>query len=351
MPRFQTAPDALYTVAELFEGYDPARPESFGSTPDFRIYHEFVADGGAASTNRPMVMARAEHDCSIMELLVDRLIDRKVVAIMGGHAVKRGSQAYDDAAVASAMLTERGFLVITGGGPGAMEAAHLGAAVGRPGQDLDAALRHLATGVLDSGGKPVTYGGDPKDPAPINPEAVTALGEYYRTGWEVRQSYPAGGGVAIPTWMYGWEPTTVFAGEVAKYFQNSIREDGLLAAATHGIIYAQGSAGTLQEVFQDGAQNFYRSFPAPAEAGRGMFSPMVFLGDFWTVDDPADAGRRTLPVKHLLDKLWRMSSDGPGEADRLVSYVTTPDAAVAAIEAFPGLPVAPALMIASRRQR
>ena len=351
MPKFDGAPRALYSIAELFAGYDPGRPETFGATPDFQIYHEFVADGGAASTNRPMVTARAGHDCAILGLLADRLVDRRVVAIMGGHAVRRGTPAYVDAALVAALLTERGFLVITGGGPGAMEAAHLGAAVGRPGQRLEAALRRMGTGSLDVGGMPVRFTGDPADPAPIDAKAVAALGEYYRTGWEVRESYPDGGGIAIPTWMYGWEPTTVFAAEVAKYFQNSIREDGLLAAATHGIVYAQGSAGTVQEIFQDAAQNYYRSFPAPAEAGHGMFSPMVFLGDFWTLDDPGGAARGTLPVQHLLDRLWATNAKVSGDAAKLVSYVTTPEAAASAIEAFSGLPTAPALLVAARRSR
>ena len=147
--------------------------------------------------------------------------------------------------------------------------------------------------------------------------------------------------------MYGWEPTTVFAADIGKYFQNSIREDGLLAAATHGIVFAEGSAGTLQEVFQDAAQNFYRSFPAPPEAGSGIFSPMVFLGDYWTTDPDADPTvpmpnrRKSLPVRHLLDMLWRKMKNGPAPADELVVYASTPKEAVDAVLAFRGLPVAP----------
>src|SRR5262249_60429254 len=83
-----------------------------------------------------------------------------------------------------------------------------------------------------------------------------------------------GESVAIPTWLYGHEPTSALATHVAKYFQNSIREDGLLAVASHGVIYAEGRAGTLQEIFQDANQNFYRLF--------GNFTPMTFYGaDYW----------------------------------------------------------------------
>jgi len=42
----------------------------------------------------------------------------------------------------------------------------------------------------------------------------------------------------------------------------------MLAVATAGIVFAPGGAGTIQEIFQDAAQNAYRTF------GR---SPMVFL--------------------------------------------------------------------------
>jgi predicted Rossmann-fold nucleotide-binding protein len=79
----------------------------------------------------------------------------------------------------------------------------------------------------------------------------------------------------VPTWRYGNEPSTSFATHIAKYFQNSIREDGLLAIAQQGIVFSKGKAGTMQEIFQNGAQNFYRM--------HGFFSPMVLLGvDHWT---------------------------------------------------------------------
>ena len=98
-----------------------------------------------------------------------------------------------------------------------------------------------------------------------------------------------GRSVAVPTWHYGHEPSSPFATHIAKYFQNSVREDGLLAIATYGVIYAEGKAGTLQEIFQDAAQNYYRTCR--------WFSPMVLLGKrYWT---------RTYPVAALLDRLFK----------------------------------------------
>ena len=86
--------------------------------------------------------------------------------------------------------------------------------------------------------------------------------------------------LGIPTWLYGHEPSTPFATHIAKFFENSLREDSILTLAYGGIIYAPGSAGTMQEIFQDAVQNHYLSF--------GFSSPMIFLGKhFWTNEMPA----------------------------------------------------------------
>ena len=62
-------------------------------------------------------------------------------------------------------------------------------------------------------------------------------------------------------------------------FRSSVREEGLLAIAKGGIIFAPGSAGTIQEVFQEAAQNHYVTF--------GNISPMVFLNqEYWKEDKP-----------------------------------------------------------------
>ena len=61
-----------------------------------------------------------------------------------------------------------------------------------------------------------------------------------------------------------------------------------MALAKQGVIYAEGKAGTIQEIFQDGAQNYYKTFE--------YFSPMVFLGvQYWTT---------TYPVVGVLEKLF-----------------------------------------------
>ena len=85
--------------------------------------------------------------------------------------------------------------------------------------------------------------------------------------------------LGIPTWLYGHEPSTPFATHIAKFFENSLREDNILTLAFGGTIYAPGSAGTLQEIFQEAVQNHYLSY--------GFASPMIFLGKrFWTEEIP-----------------------------------------------------------------
>ena len=96
--------------------------------------------------------------------------------------------------------------------------------------------------------------------------------------------------LGVPTWLYGHEPATPFATHIAKYFDNSIREDSILTIAKGGIIYSPGSAGTMQEIFQEAVQNHYLSF--------GYASPMIFLNKkYWTEEMPV-----YLLMEHLVQK-------------------------------------------------
>jgi predicted Rossmann-fold nucleotide-binding protein len=121
-----------------------------------------------------------------------------------------------------------------------------------------------------------------------------------------------GESLAIPTWGYGHEPPTPFATQIAKYFQNSIREDGLVAIARQGIICMEGKAGTIQEIFQDATQNYYRL--------SGQASPVVLFGrEYWT---------STFPVVGVLQKLF------PANFERSVLVTDDMEEAAQFIEAF-----------------
>ena len=115
--------------------------------------------------------------------------------------------------------------------------------------------------------------------------------EWLDTAFQVRARFPQEHfkSLGVPTWLYGHEPATPFATHIAKYFENALREDGLLTIAKGGLIYSPGSAGTLQEIFQEAVQNHYLSF--------GYASPMIFLGvDYWTEE---------MPIYRLLEHLMQ----------------------------------------------
>jgi predicted Rossmann-fold nucleotide-binding protein len=266
---------SLYTPEELYAGFEPAQPESYAGTLDARIYAHWSAQGRANPPSILETLAQRLHDHAITdameELLAGEGKPRKVVAIMGGHAMLRGQPDYRSVAVLARELTRRGFFMVSGGGPGAMEATHVGAWFARRSEaELEEGLAMLA-----------------KAPSYMDREWLSRAFEV-RAAFPLRpEDRPACESLGIPTWHYGHEPPNAFATFVAKYFANSVREDGLLTVARGGIVYSPGSAGTIQEIFQDACQNHYNTV--------GVVSPMIFLGtEFWT---------RRRPIYPLLAQL------------------------------------------------
>jgi len=249
----------LYSPEELFAGFDDHHPESYTDTPDATIYRSYMA---APATPREAgldeVLARRLHDFSITDALQDFLDDhdpRGVIAVMGGHDAPRGTAHYRGIASLTHHLRRDGYLILSGGGPGIMEAANLGAYfANESAETLSAAIDELV-----------------RDPM------FTPVGPWLAAAWRVRRrvAKPARS-LGIPTWFYGHEPPNAFATDIAKYFENSEREEGLLAIAKDGIVFAEGNAGTVQEIFQDANQNYYKTYYERA-------SPMVLFGrEYWT---------------------------------------------------------------------
>lgn len=248
---YEIGRQTLYTAEDLYG------PDEY----DKRVYECYLHKGKQASSTKEL-LARTMHDYCIRKALEDFMATRDpllTVGIMGGHGIKRTSTQYRQVALISKRLTEAGHLMVTGGGPGAMEATHFGAwMAGRTIEEVDEALEMLA-----------------------------ACPEFNDNDWiqvamDVRHHFPQEGcyqSLGVPTWLYGHEPATPFATNIAKFFDNSVREDFILTASYGGIIFTPGSAGTLQEIFQDATQNHYLSF--------GFSSPMVFLGSqFWHDEVP-----------------------------------------------------------------
>ncbi len=299
-PRFEGLPfnpyrNTLYDPEELYSGFVPGRPETWTESLDNRIYRQWHDSGGATDADILQTLARRIHDHAITDALHELIDGRRVVAVMGGHSLERDSPEYATVARLGLSLTRLDRLTATGGGPGAMEAAHLGAFLAPfDGDALAEALAMLA---------PV-----PRFDSP---------GPWLDSSWRVRETFaaagPQGAGLGIPTWLYGHEPPNVFASHIAKYFANSVREDGLLAIATHGVVFTPGSAGTVQEIFQDVTQNHYQVTGPP--------SPMVFLNRrFWTEELPvADLLRAVGGERDWLDLVY-FTDDVDEAAEILGAY-------------------------------
>jgi len=301
---FQPIRNTVYTAQELFAGYRPSELGSYATTMDFRSYQWFVKTGRSTPIDPYAAMMRALHDSSVTFDVGAIIADRRVVGIMGGHQLPRDSAAYRSIAELGRDLARRDMLVCTGGGPGAMEAGHLGAALsGHDDAELDSAISVLRAMPLMPTLLRIVAPDGTADPA-----LVKVAHDWFAPAWEMSMAIvdPVAS-ISIPTWHYGHEPTSPFATHIAKLFQNSIREDGLLTIARQGIVFTQGSAGTLHEVFQDAEQNFYAT-------GGSLFSPMVFLdSQYWT---------KTLPVHQLVDALFKTADPAIVKAFQKLVLVT-----------------------------
>ena len=274
------------------------------------------------------VMFERLHDYSIEYALRAFLhppsgVPPKVVAIMGGHERPRAElldgtdSPYMQIALLSWRLARSGFTIATGGGPGAMEAGNLGAwFAGRPERELRAAVRMLSA-------VPTIQA--------IPGSVLWNSGEWMAPAFRVMAAYPlkrttkrTENSLGVPTWFYGHEPPNPFATHIAKYFQNSIREDGLLTLANRGVIFAEGSGGTVQEIFQDACLNYYAT---PANQ-----APMVLFGsDYWNPQSvsPDPTKDRRKPVYPLLLKLAKEKKFGhlltlTDSIDDIVAFVRNP---------------------------
>ena len=250
----------LYTAGELYQDIGLTEYEA---TLDARVYEWSILPRQRASVDA--TLASALHDHAIGEALDELLAEgdfagTRMVGVMGGHAGQRGTTDFANAARLGRLLASSGLTVATGGGPGAMEAANLGAYLsGLSDADFDDEVGALAA-------------------VPGYRPSVTA---WARAAADVVERHPEGtASLGIPTWFYGHEPPNLFATHIAKYFANAIREAILLELCNGGIIFLPGSAGTVQEVFQDACENYYGS--------PETITPMVLVGrEHWEHRYPA----------------------------------------------------------------
>jgi hypothetical protein len=117
----------LYSPDKLMGEYQVGVTGSYQNTLDGRVYDHYVKNGKDHPASILETLAQRLHDHAITDALEELIDGRKVVAIMGGHSLKRSDPNYIKVARISGELTRRGYLMTSGGGPGAMEATHLGA--------------------------------------------------------------------------------------------------------------------------------------------------------------------------------------------------------------------------------
>lgn len=239
----------LYTWQELMNGFSAEKDDSI----DADIYRHFSKKKYNPTINEALWQRVHDHAMddslrSLLEFDAEGMTKKRCVGFMGGHSTMRTDTNYRKTALTSKLLAEAGYFVVSGGGPGIMEATNLGAYfAGRTETELLDAIQILQLSPHYSNKK------------------------FHQQAFKVIEKYPNGAeSLAIPTWFYGHEPSNLFATHIAKYFSNSIREDTLLAISLYGIVCAPGSAGTTQEIFMDATQNHYGTF--------NYYSPMVFLG-------------------------------------------------------------------------
>ena len=293
---FSTYPKSLYTSKMLYDGYDYHDESTFETCYDTRVYRSYMSFGQRGQDVRE-TLARSLHDHFITHHLYNLLShydEKMVIGVMGGHARRRDDPMYRQIVYLSKKLTEMGRLMITGGGPGAMEATHLGAYMAsRTDAEVEEAL------------------------AMMTPSPTFRDEGWLRRSFEVMERFPLASdyrSLAIPTYFYGHEPTAPFATDIAKYFDNSVREDGIVTVAKGGIIYTPGAAGTMQEIFQDAGQNHYET--------EGYASPMIFLGkDYYTNYMPAYSVLKDLSDRGIFkNMLLTISDDNDEIIDAIVKF-------------------------------
>ncbi|MCE1174687.1 MAG: LOG family protein [Propionibacteriales bacterium] len=266
----------LYSPAELYADLDAG----YRYTRDAVIYRWWRHVGQHRSLTSELAMTL--HDHAITEALGDCAL-AGAIGVMGGHRVTRDSADYAAAADLGRALAQAGHAVITGGGPGAMEAVNLGAGLAGTAADLRAAV----------------------DLVSAAPTFTAAVEPWAQTAFTVTERFELqGASYGVPTWLYGHEPPNAFCVGVAKLFSNAIREDVLLRLASGGLVCLPGAAGTVQEIFQAVTPRYY------AGADESI-APLILVGvDYWTTAMPAwpllsalADGRAMSARLHLVDSV------------------------------------------------
>lgn len=307
IPPFDPERSTLYTPEDLLTGYSSVPKDN--ESLDWKIYKYFgYDDKNKVNKYIPLLdqlRLQRQHDAG-MEFAVNEFFkvdvdgiptNKRVVSIMGSHSRYRSDKWYKSVARLAYALSKADYFVVSGGGPGLMEAAHLGAYMARnySSKDLETALDMLDMSATNE--KPQRCDRNKKQ---------YEMCDFWSNALEVTRRFKNGGeSLGIPTWFYGHEGANAFSLHVAKFFSNALREEKLSSVGSHGVIFAPGGPGTAQEVFMDAAQNAYHSY--------NSMSPMVFFNDPSPVD----------PCKGATNPVSDCKEDPTGKMLELVELQTS----------------------------
>jgi predicted Rossmann-fold nucleotide-binding protein len=311
---------------------------------DQQIYHYTLEKD---SNSFPSQLAMSVHDFSIMDALLDYAEGKSFVAICGGHALLRGSVAYLRVMELGNRIANAGFIALSGGGPGAMEACNLGAYIAglqhhhprSPGGEMAALVTandNQVTEVDDVKNIIPLSEIVPEFPCPCSTREACNHTDLHRA-WQILSEHPGLEGrpefenisaaqavieefgptrcytpsLGIPTWRYGHEPPNLFTAYHAKFFQNSVREAVLLDICYGGLIMTPGGPGTMQEVFQAACRCAY----APV----GYEYPIIFYGvEYWKESGVWDIIQRQAKGRKYFDYLLLSDS-----VDEIMTHLVT----------------------------
>lgn len=294
----------LYSPEELLRRFRPAQPASYHSTPD-RLTHLSFMD---PETGRPLestvdeTILRRLHDDSIREALEEFLgaqLVRGVVGVVGGLGESRAGELYREVALLCRDLTREGFLIVTRGGPGVAEAAHLGAYFAPyADDDLPSALRTI--------GQETAVGHEDSLTAPFKLRDQFPLEEPARAC-----------SVAVASWRQGCDVPCPFATHHAKYFEHSLAVEGLGRIAQHGLVAAALDSTSLVDFLRFAAQDHVSGLGAP-QADRDLdrvgpqAAPLILFGsqpkEPPTAESPAEA-----PAEGVSDEAGPQAEPEPNQ--------------------------------------
>ena len=126
---FDVSRTQLYSAQELYGDFTPGEPGQLDNCLDTQVYRHYLSTGKQTNDIKES-MAHTLHDHGVYVALGEFFRSHnylKCIGIMGGHAMLRTDSKFRQIVFLTKQLTEQGFCMLSGGGPGAMEATHLGA--------------------------------------------------------------------------------------------------------------------------------------------------------------------------------------------------------------------------------